>query len=432
MAGIGRILVVGAGFAGIGAGLAALRTGRDVEVLERELRPGGLAQTDEVDGFLFDQAGHVLHFRSEGLERALRRSGLELTRFERRAAVLVDDAVVPYPVQYNLHALEPSSRRVSLLEDLEQACSNPDRACSSFAELLLSSWGEGLVELFFRPYNEKLWGRGLEELPPDCAGPYLPAVDLELARLGARERVDYAGYHPRLSYPSSGRLGDAAVALAAPLADRIALGDELVGLDLREREAHTSAGRVIPYDLLVSTAPLPDLVALAGIAPAGRSVLDATETVNVRVALRGAMRTPLHWVYVPDRNLPFHRIGFPWNLSPRTCPDGCVSLSVEYTPPAQAPRVPAGDIAGAVVDLVRAAGLVKVDEVLGVTEAFISPAYVVNRSSGREVFAELRETLAEHGVRLAGRFGTWDYLSMEEAFLSGASALEPLRELARA
>ena len=430
--GAGRILVVGAGFAGIGAGLAALRPDATLEIIERELRPGGLAQTDEVDGFLFDRAGHVLHFRSERWERTLRQLGLELTRLDRQAAVLIGDTVVPYPVQYNLHALGPRSRTYWLVEDLERASSQPERAVASFADLLVSTWGEGLVDLFFRPYNEKLWGRRLEELPPDCGGPYLPEANIALARLGARAETNYGGYHRTFYYPSSGRLGDAADALAAPLAGRIEFGEELSGLDLDGREAHTSRGRVIPYDLLVSTAPLPHLLELAGTTPADTSQLGATEMVNVRVALRGAMRTPLHWIYVPDAHVPFHRICFPWNLSRRTCPDGCVSLSVEYTPPLGGQRVSAQEIGLRALDLVQAVGLLDSQEVLGVSEAVISPAYVVHRSPPRALFAELARTLADGGVRPAGRFGTWDYLSLEEAFLSGVGAIESSRELARA
>ena len=40
--------------------------------------------------------------------------------------------------------------------------------------------------------------------------------------------------------------------------------------------------------------------------------------------------------------------------------------------------------------------------------------------------------LAAGGVVLAGRFGTWDYLSIEESFESGWRAGVAIREVARA
>jgi hypothetical protein len=54
----------------------------------------------------------------------------------------------------------------------------------------------------------------------------------------------------------------------------------------------------------------------------------------------------------------------------------------------------------------------------------LRPAYVVNREPGTSPTSAVEQCLVEHGVRLAGRYGTWDYLSMEESFLSGAKAAE--------
>ncbi len=61
-------------------------------------------------------------------------------------------------------------------------------------------------------------------------------------------------------------------------------------------------------------------------------------------------------------------------------------------------------------------------------ELLLEPAYVVNRSPGRPEFEEIRRRLAEAGVTLAGRFATWDYLSIEESFDSGWLAGATVRE----
>ena len=91
-------------------------------------------------------------------------------------------------------------------------------------------------------------------------------------------------------------------------------------------------GETFTYETLISTLPLDQLLVLAGESPSAE-LFEATEILNVRVGFRGAMRTSLHWAYVPDAGLPFHRIGFPGNVNPQTCPPGCASLSIEYTYP---------------------------------------------------------------------------------------------------
>ena len=52
------VLVLGAGPAGLTAALHLAQRGRGVVVLEREALVGGLARTEERDGFRFDLGGH--------------------------------------------------------------------------------------------------------------------------------------------------------------------------------------------------------------------------------------------------------------------------------------------------------------------------------------------------------------------------------------
>jgi oxygen-dependent protoporphyrinogen oxidase len=56
----GRVLVIGAGFAGLAAAWRLSRLGFEVRVLEREARAGGRAAGDSVDGFRFEPAGGLL------------------------------------------------------------------------------------------------------------------------------------------------------------------------------------------------------------------------------------------------------------------------------------------------------------------------------------------------------------------------------------
>jgi protoporphyrinogen oxidase len=411
------VAVIGAGIAGIGASLAAEEAGRDVLVLEAEDGPGGLVRTDGHDGFGFDRTGHFIHLKNDLLRDRLAAAAVPLDRIERRSAVLVGETLVPYPIQYNLWALgSPATARAVLAELAE-----PDPAAgaaATFEELLVTSWGETLCELFFRPYNEKLWGRRLAELPADCVGAYLPAVDLELAAAGAREPTDYAGYNGTFLYPSSGRLGDAAEALAAPLAARARYGCAVTAIDVGERALETADGGSVEFEALIATVPLDDLLVLLGEWPAPE-LFAAAEILNVCVGFRGAVRIPHHWMYVPDADLPFHRIGLPGNVNARTCPAGCASVSVEYTHPAAGVPLSGEAVAGRALDHLEELGLVDVEEILVVAQRLISPAYVVHRSPGRPELEALREQLAAAGVILAGRFGTWDYLSIEESFESG-------------
>ena len=151
-------MILGAGIAGLGAALALAETGSDFTMLELEDGPGGLVRTDEVDGFRFDRTGHFLHFKGDLLWQQLQETGVPFDRIERKSAVLVGEAVVPYPIQYNLWALDsPELAQASLAELTGDG--HPDGPPETFADLMLRSWGKTLYDIFFQPYNEKLWGR---------------------------------------------------------------------------------------------------------------------------------------------------------------------------------------------------------------------------------------------------------------------------------
>ena len=63
-----EVVVVGGGLAGLAAALYVGRSGRSVELLERKGRLGGLAVTDDRDGFQFNQGPHALYASSAGAD----------------------------------------------------------------------------------------------------------------------------------------------------------------------------------------------------------------------------------------------------------------------------------------------------------------------------------------------------------------------------
>jgi protoporphyrinogen oxidase len=415
-------VVLGAGAAGLGAGLALAERRRAFQIFERDPAPGGLAGTDLVDGFSFDRTGHVLHFKLPHIQDRFQRAGVPLEPIQQRAAVLLGDREIPCPFQYNLWALRSRTQARSIVAEMTHTSRNGTLDGTTFADRLLSLWGERAVALFFRPYNEKLWGRPLEELPADCAGRYLPRADTALAARGARSKVPTNGYNSTFYYPASGRLGDLMTALAGSIRKRVRCGVEVVAVDLERRELQTTDGATIRYGRLISTIPLARLVSMTGLPPPKRDLFASTEIVNIRIGIRGRLRTPYHWIYVPDARLPFHRVGFPRNVNGLTCPDGYASLSIERTVGNGAPKISTARIADRALQYLSDHGLIEVEERVLVAERSISPAYVIRRSPGRSAFGELERTLSHHGVCLAGRFGTWDYLSIEEAFESGGRA----------
>ena len=102
------IIVLGAGPAGIGAGLAL---GDDAIVLEGGSEPGGLCRTIELDGAVFDLGGHSFHTPHPEIRDLVFRA-LEMHVQPRQARCYFDGILIPYPFQ--AHFREAQYRGVGL------------------------------------------------------------------------------------------------------------------------------------------------------------------------------------------------------------------------------------------------------------------------------------------------------------------------------
>jgi hypothetical protein len=56
----------------------------------------------------------------------------------------------------------------------------------------------------------------------------------------------------------------------------------------------------------------------------------------------------------------------------------------------------------------------------------IQPAYVMHRMSVTQQLREFAAWLESEDVFIAGRYGAWDYMSLEDAYVSGANVAEQM------
>jgi protoporphyrinogen oxidase len=413
-------MILGAGFAGLAAA-DVLRERRIPYLLaEKETAPGGLARTDDVGDFRFDRAGHFLHCSPGRFERALRGSGVEMVDVQRRAAVSIDDQLVPYPLQYNLWAAPAWLRRAVAKELTEISAADP--GCDDFATLTEQSWGPTLAATFFFPYARKLWACDPQELPASWSARFLPRRDLALLAAGLTSQVEGFGYNAKFQYPRSGRLGDLGDALAAIHRASLRCSSAIVAVDLQRRAVTFEDGSTRPFSQLINTIPLNVFVRLAGL-PWPSCGLRHANVANLRVGFEGEVLRDLHWIYEPSTVRKYFRVGFPSNVSAACCPPGHASLSLEIgLGESTTPYFDAAAIAREAVDDLEQRGIIRCAAIRVVDLHVIAPAYVADRLGSSPELQQLEAGLAQDGIHLAGRFGGWDYLSLEDAFHSGARA----------
>jgi protoporphyrinogen oxidase len=426
-----RVHIVGGGLTGLVAADRLAASGVPATVHEREEEPGGACRSIRRDGFVFDHTGHLLHVGRDETVAYLRDLGLwdELEVWERRAAIAVGDHVTPYPIQIHTHALAPEVRRDCLLGFIRAWAdrSEIDRP-AHFGDWVRERFGDGLARHFFFPYNRKLYRAEPEELSLDWVGRYVPKPDLEEVVDGALGLHDRAvGYNAVFRYPRVGGIRALPDAVAARVPE-LRLASEVVEVDLAGRRLRLGGGETAEWDVLVATAGLPaviDMVVdrLPDEVAHARRALRWVRVLNIALGVEGPAPRDEHWVYTPDEELPFYRVGFPSNHG-RLAPEGCHTVSIEVSLDPQGGDVET--VAAASETALAARGWFDPGRVRVRQLTMVDPAYVVFDHPRREAVATLRRYLAAHDVVLAGRWAEWKYSAMEDAILDGMTVARKL------
>jgi len=424
------VLIVGGGLTGLVAAERLENVGTPAVVLEREAAPGGACRSLEADGYIFDYTGHLLHVARAETEAYLAELGVwdRLAVHERRAAVVIGGRVTPYPVQINTHGLAPEVRRDCLLGFVRAWARDGGEEPADFRAWVLDRFGEGLARHFFFPYNSKLYRASPEELSLDWVGRYVPKPELEDVVDGVLGLHDGAvGYNATFRYPRRGGIRMLPDAVARRV-DNLQLEREVVRIHLGEGWVELAGGERLEWRRLLSTISLPALMdcvvdELPDDVAGARSALRWVRVLNLALGVEGAAPSDEHWLYFPDPELPFYRVGFPSNHG-ELAPTGHHTVSVELSLDPDDGDVE--ELAGAAekalvdIDLLDPAA-VRVRRV-----TVLDPAYVVFDHQRREAVALLRAFLRRHGVMLAGRWAEWKYSAMEDAILDGTAAARRL------
>jgi len=143
--------------------------------------------------------------------------------------------------------------------------------------------------------------------------------------------------------------------------------------------------------------------------------LDYNRVVVVGVGLRS--RAPdQHWVYVPQKDVVFHRYAWVSNYSPYNAPKGFSALIAEVTVPRSEP-VNAEEISERVISDLEKLEVIRSEEEIRVVKVWVHehgyPIYTLNNEEKRGL---VLRWVNEVGIISVGRWGSWHYWNMDKVY----------------
>jgi len=430
-----RVIILGAGLAGLSAAWHLQKRGVDCQLFEREKEVGGLCRSKKIKGFTFDYSGHLLHFRSNYAFKLVKDLlGSNLVEHKRSAWVYSHGVYNRYPFQANLYGLPSAVVKECLLGFISASknkhpTSNKNR---DFLSWIQQSFGPGIARHFMIPYNTKFWTVPPQRLTCEWLDGFIPMPSLsEVVGGSVKESHRQFGYNSHFWYPKQGGIAELPKAIAAEVKN-IHLKSEVIGIESGKKEIKLTGGGREKFDYLISTLPLPEIARLIKDVPvaivASFKKLRWNSILNLNLGISGRDNHHRHWAYFPQGDVSFFRVGFFHNFSPDMSPEGKEALYAEISYSKDRP-LNKSTIALRVAADLKKVGLRKDGDTIFLQDSvdikYGYPIYDADYSQSR---VEILEYLRLRNVLSCGRYGSWRYMSMEDVLLESMWMAEKVSE----
>jgi protoporphyrinogen oxidase len=424
-----KILILGAGLSGLSVAWHLKKRKIDCQVFEKEPEVGGLCRSKRINGFTFDYDGHLLHFKQQytfAFVKDLLKDNL--AEHKRSAWVYSFDRFTRYPFQVNLHGLPPKVAKECLSAFVKAQNNGLAKKNGNFLSWIQSSFGTGIARHFMVPYNTKFWTVPPHELTCDWLDGIIPVPTLsQLIEGTIEESRRQFGYNARFWYPQKGGINQLPLALAERLKN-IHTDCRAQGISLARKEVTFTSGRKERFDVLISTIPLPELPHLIEEVPENINSefrkLRWNSIFNLNLGIEKKDDSSWHWVYFPQKECSFFRVGFPHHFSADLTPENKSSLYAEVSYSSRRPIDKKQIVLVIKRDLKKAGILAENDRICAQDFndiRFGYPIYDKNYASARK---KILDFLSLNNFISCGRYGRWRYMSMEDVILEGKEIAE--------
>lgn len=448
-----RIVIIGAGPTALGAAtrlfeLGVERSNTQIIILEQNNFAGGLAKSMmDSNGFLWDMGGHVQFSHYPYFDRTLERAIPHWNKLKRVSYAFMKDSdsqrrFIPYPVQYNIHLMAEENQR-KCLKGLERITEHPVmKKPVNFDQWLVKNFGEELCDVFMRKYNKKVWTVEPQEMNAVWVGERVAVPDIAKIKekIAAAKRgnlVEESNWGPNsfFKFPKYGGTGVVwrTVAKLVPQS-WFHYNHKVVGVNMKKKSVevlvdgaeNTSSkfSYVLPYDTLISTAPLDDMINMANDDDA--RTLDMKKLANkfvyshthvIGIGLSGQPPSFLAdkcWMYFPDNDVPFYRItvfslyssyhvpvpGKYWSLMGEAAEPKLAADHDYWTEK---------NLLNLSINALVNYGYIKADQVVSKFYHRLDHGYPVPFLERDQLLDVIQPWLQENSIYSRGRFGGWRY-----------------------
>lgn len=342
-----EVLILGAGLTGLAAANYLTERNKKVIVVEKKDKVGGICRSVSKKDFIFDLGGH--RFFTKNIEildlvKDIMKDNLIIS--ERQSEIYWRNKFINYPLSFKqlVGSLNWEERNKMFFSLIKKMISYYGNEPENLKEYFLCKFGDYLYDWFFKEYNEKLWGRRVDEISSDWAKERIPELNYKRIfyhMINMKNRTPLS-FYKKFYYPAQGGIGKIPQKFAERIEEKtgeIFLNTEGVKIIKKSNEIELveciKGNEKIKFspDYLVSTIPITQFLKI--LKPVKKSIFLTSKKLKFRslrflhLILDKERVTKNTWIYVPFKDLIFFRIQEPKNWNPKNAPFSKTSLTLE-------------------------------------------------------------------------------------------------------
>lgn len=325
-----KVVIIGAGPAGLSCGYELVKAGADVEVYEASPYVGGMARSFELWGQRVDMGPHRFFSKEKHINEFFTTLVKDdYTLVNRLTRIYYRNRFFYYPIKlFNVLRNLPPFTIISILWEFMRIQVFPYKNPTTFEEWVSNRFGRKLFEIFFKHYSEKLWGIPCSKIDADWAAQRIKSLSLWEALISAvfgNKGDKHKTLLDQFAYPNLGtgtlyeraadfiRSHGGKVCLQSPVKKVMQdagcgmqdAGCRITGIELMD-------GTIVKADYVVSTMPLTLL--LKGLKDVPADIVAAAEKLYFRNTILAYLEvdsTELfrdNWIYVHSPEVKHGRI----------------------------------------------------------------------------------------------------------------------------
>jgi protoporphyrinogen oxidase len=444
--------ILGAGLSGISA---SYHLGHENCLLyEMNSYPGGHIISEIINGFTWDEGPHVSFTKNEYVKNLFADSvDSQYLEYNAEVGNFYKGAWIPHPAQSNFYAIPQPERDKCFFDFLKirQEESNLfNKTTDNYREWLIAAFGEFFYHEFSEVYTKKYWTVDPSVLTTDWIGERVYHPNVDEVKLGYYTfSAKNTHYITKIRYPKSGGFFSFVDKLRNNI--NIKYNKELELISFDKKSIQFKDGLSISYQKLISTIPLPILIAKSN-APAEIKLaaedLSCSSVLLINVAVKHPTKSKYNWIYVYDKDKYSTRISFTDLLSSTNTPEGQSGIQVEvyfskYQPIVESHNFIANKVCKELIEM----GLIENTlSIIDFHTKWVQWANVIFDFKRREALNSILNYLEKFGLErtehdllpmtdwnkvtppsssnsifLAGRFAEWKYYWTDDCILRGKS-----------